>query len=101
MHLGESYCSAIAGVRVMGHSRSASQKLATFLIDWCESNSLFPDEANARLTLTHEEIAQVIGTSRETVTRLLSKFKKNGLIQWKCCNLALTDRAALESSAAD
>jgi len=26
MHLGESYCSAIAGVRVMGHSRSASQK---------------------------------------------------------------------------
>ncbi len=101
MHLGESYCSAIAGVRTMGHSRSASQKLATFLLDWCESNRLFHGEANARLTLTHEEIAEVIGTSRETVTRLLSGFKKNGLIQWKGCNLALTDRSALESWATD
>jgi CRP/FNR family transcriptional regulator len=99
MHLGESYCSAIAGVRALGHSRSASQKLATFLLDWCASNRLFHDEANARLTLTHEEIAQVIGTSRETVTRLLSGFKKKGLIQWEGCNLALRDRAALESSA--
>ena len=61
----------------------------------------YHDVADARLTLTHEEIAQVIGTSRETVTRLLSGFKKNGLIQWKGCNLALTDRAALESSAAN
>ncbi len=101
MQLGESYCSAIAGVRVMGHSRSASQKLATFLLDWCESNRLYHDASNARLSLTHEEIAQVIGTSRETVTRLLSGFKKNGLIQWKGCNLALTNRVALESSAAN
>ncbi len=101
MQLGESYCSAIAGVRVMGYSRSASQKLATFLLDWCESNRLFHDAANAHLTLTHEEIAQVIGTSRETVTRLLSCFKKKGLIEWKGCNLALTNRVTLESWAAN
>jgi len=99
--LAESYCSAIAGVRVMGYSRSASQKLATFLLDWCKNNRSLHDEAGARLTLTHEEIAQVIGTSRETVTRLLSGFKKKGLIQWKGCNLVLMDRVALESSAAN
>lgn len=81
MQFGESYCSAIAGVRVMGYSRSASQKLATFLLDWCKSNRSLQDKAGARLTLTHEEIAQVIGTSRETVTRLLSGFKKKELIQ--------------------
>lgn len=98
MQLGESYCSAIAGVGVMAHSRPASQRLATFLLDWCKSNRPFYDEAGARLTLTHEEIGQVIGTSRETVTRLLSGFKKKGLIQWRGCNLVLTDRAALESS---
>jgi len=101
MQLGESYCAAIAGVRVMGHSRCASQKLAIFLLDWCESNRPLHGEAGAQFTLTHEEIAQVIGTSRETVTRLLSGFKKKGLIQWKSCNLVLTDRAALESSAAN
>jgi CRP/FNR family cyclic AMP-dependent transcriptional regulator len=85
----------------MGHSRSASQKLATFLLNWCESKRLLHDEANAGLTLTHEEIAQVIGTSRETVTRLLSEFKKKGLIQCRDRNLVLTNRAALESSAAN
>jgi CRP/FNR family transcriptional regulator, cyclic AMP receptor protein len=95
MHLGEAYCSAIAGVRVVAHSRSASQKLASFLLNWREG------EANARLALTHEEIAQVIGTSRETVTRLLSEFKKKGLIQWRDCNLVLMDRAALAISAAN
>ncbi len=99
VQLGESYCSAIEGIRVMGFSRFASQKLALFLLDWCESNRPLHDEAGARFTLTHEEIAQVIGVSRETVTRLLSGFKKKGLIQWKGGSLVLIDRAALESSA--
>src|ERR1700674_65600 len=100
MQLGETYCSAIAGVRVMGISRSAGKRLAIFLLNWCESNRLLPEEAVARFILTHEEIAQVIGISRETVTRLLSGFKKKGLIQWKGRSLVLTDRAALESSVA-
>lgn len=101
MQLGESYRSAIAGVRVLGRSQSARQKLATFLLDWCKSNHSLRDEAGTQLTLTHEEIAQVIGTSRETVTRLLSGFKKKRLIQWKGSNLVLIDRVALESSAAN
>jgi len=99
--LGQSYYSAIAGVRVMGHSRSASQKLATFLLDWWEGNARVHDrDAGARFTMTHEEIAEVIGASRETVTRVLSRFKKSGLIHWKGRNLLLANRVALESSAA-
>jgi CRP/FNR family transcriptional regulator len=101
MQLGESYCSAIAGVRVIALAQSMSQKLATFLLDWCKSNRPFHDETTARFALSHEEIAQVIGSSRETVTRLLSGFKKKGLIQWSGRNLVLTDRAASESSAAN
>jgi CRP/FNR family transcriptional regulator len=100
MQLGESYRSAIAGVRAMALSRSADQKVAIFLLDWCESNRPFPGEAVARFIVTHEEIAQVIGTSRETVTRVLSGFKRKGLIRWKGGNLVLTDRPALENSAA-
>jgi CRP-like cAMP-binding protein len=68
---------------------------------WCESNCSLPEETSAQLTLTHEEIAQVIGTSRETVTRLLSRFKRKRLDQWKGSNLVLTDKVALESSAAN
>jgi Crp-like helix-turn-helix domain len=33
--------------------------------------------------MTHEEIAQMIGSSRETVTRLLSERKKKELIRLK------------------
>jgi CRP/FNR family cyclic AMP-dependent transcriptional regulator len=101
MQLGESYCSAIAGVRVLGFSRSASQKLAVFLLDWWNSNRPLQQQTGARFTSTHEEIAQVIGISRETVTRLLSGFKKKGLIQWNGCNLVLSGEAALESSVAN
>ena len=33
------------------------------------------------MTLTHEEIAQMIGASRETVTRLVADFKKKQVLQ--------------------
>jgi len=100
VQLGESYCSAIAEVRLMRFSRSASQKLAVFLLQWWKNNLPASEEDGAPFTSTHEEIAQLIGISRETVTRLFTGFKKKGLIQWKGRNLILADRAALENSLA-
>jgi CRP/FNR family transcriptional regulator len=52
------------------------------------------------LTLTHEEIAQLIGTSRETVTRGLSEFKKQGLIEPNGSTLLIRNKLALERLAA-
>lgn len=100
MHLGESYRSAIAGMRAMGLAPSASQKLATFLLNWSASNRPLHDECGALFTLTHEEIAQTVGSSRETVSRVLSGFRKKGLIRWMGRNLVLMDKPALENSAA-
>jgi CRP/FNR family transcriptional regulator, cyclic AMP receptor protein len=51
------------------------------------------------LTLTHEEIGQLIGASRETVTRLFSEFKSERLIQVKGSTLLLYNRHALEALA--
>jgi CRP/FNR family transcriptional regulator len=39
--------------------------------------------------LTHEEIAQMIGTTRETVTRLLSEFKRKKIIEVKGSSMFL------------
>jgi len=47
--------------------------------------------------MTHEEIGQMIGTSRETVTRLLAGFKRQHLIQLKGSTLFVPNRNALES----
>ena len=81
MQLGESYCSAIAEMRVMGLARPASQKLAIFLLDWFEGYRPFGATAGEQFTLTHEEIAQLLGISRETVTLLWLVFRRQGLIE--------------------
>jgi CRP-like cAMP-binding protein len=49
------------------------------------------------LTLTHEEIAQMIGASRETVTRLFSEFKKKQFLQIINYTFIITSKAGLEN----
>jgi CRP/FNR family transcriptional regulator, cyclic AMP receptor protein len=94
--LGETYHAAVAEMRSIGLSHSASEKLARFLLEWCADHGDGKGEIRAKLTLTHEEIAQIIGASRETVTRLFSDFKKKELLQVKGSTLILRDKAGLE-----
>jgi CRP/FNR family transcriptional regulator len=49
-----------------------------------------------KLTLTHEEIAEIIGTTRETVSRLFSQFKRKQIVQLKGATLIIRNKAALE-----
>jgi CRP/FNR family cyclic AMP-dependent transcriptional regulator len=56
-----------------------------------------PLQDKLTLTLTHEEIAQMIGASRETVTKLFADFKKKQLLQVKGSSLIITNKAGLES----
>jgi CRP/FNR family transcriptional regulator, cyclic AMP receptor protein len=46
--------------------------------------------------LTHEEMAQLIGTSRETVTRTLSQFKKQKFLDMSGSTLVIRNKSALE-----
>ena len=54
-------------------------------------------EPCVKLTLTHEEIAQMIGTSRETVTRLFVDFKKRQILQSKGSTVLIRNKAALKA----
>ncbi|MHB8487413.1 MAG: Crp/Fnr family transcriptional regulator [Candidatus Acidiferrales bacterium] len=94
--LGETYHAAIAEMRSIGLAHSAGEKLARFLLDWCASHGNGKGETSAKLTLTHEEIAQMIGASRETVTRLFADFKKKQLLQVRGSTLILSNKEALE-----
>jgi CRP/FNR family transcriptional regulator len=49
-----------------------------------------------RLTLTHEDIAQLTGTSRETITRILSGFRKQRIVELKGSILIIHNQPALE-----
>src|SRR5215471_15882850 len=95
--LGETYHSAIAEMRTIGLSHSAGEKLARFLLDLSANHGDEKGDIRVTLTLTHEEIAQMIGTSRETVTRLFTVFKKRQLLQVKGSILIIKDKAGLEN----
>lgn len=95
--LGETYHSAVAEMRTIGLSHSVGEKLARFLLDLSAGHDDGKGEVKVTLTLTHEEIAQMIGASRETVTRLFGDFKRKQLLQVKGSTLIIKDKARLES----
>ena len=95
--LGETYHSAIAEMRTIGLSHSVGEKLARFLLDFSAGHDDGKGEVKVTLTLTHEEIAQMIGASRETVTRMFGEFKRKELLQVKSSLLIIRNKAGLES----
>ena len=98
--LSEKYHNACNEVRSLGLSHSAAEKLAKLLLEWSSKNGEAA-KAEPRLTmrLTHEEIAQMIGTSRETVTRLFANMKKHQIVQSKGATLVIRNTMALREIA--
>jgi CRP/FNR family cyclic AMP-dependent transcriptional regulator len=94
--LSETYQTAFAEMRTIGLSHSAREKLARFILDWSAHHPSDNGAIKFNLTLTHEEIAQMIGASRETVTRLFADFKKNDLLQIKGSSVTLKNKLGLE-----
>ena len=100
---------ALEQVRMLGHSHSAAAKFARFLLgadsrapnrnDNCNGAAKTAASDRLKLTLTHEEIGQLIGASRETVTRLFSEFKSERLIEVNGATLLLNNRPALQALA--
>jgi CRP/FNR family transcriptional regulator len=48
------------------------------------------------MSLTHEELSQLMGTSRESITRTLADFRKKNLMELKGSTLTIHDKPALE-----
>jgi CRP/FNR family cyclic AMP-dependent transcriptional regulator len=93
------YQGACEQLRTVGLSSSAHEKLARLLLAWSEGVQQTKDGTRIKLPLTHEEIAEFIGTTRETVTRTLSDFKVRHLVAMQGATLTIPSRAALETYA--
>src|SRR5579862_1678193 len=96
-HISQDYACTCREIRDLILSDSASEKLARLMVGWLDQNATATNPTQVKLALTHEEIGQMIGTSRETVSRLFAGFKKQRLIQQNGCNLVIPNRVALES----
>jgi CRP/FNR family transcriptional regulator len=95
-HLSQSCHSAYDMIRAIGLSHSASEKLARMLLELAAEGEQTKEGVRVKLSLTHEEIAQVIGTSRETVTRLLANFRRRQMATLKGSTLLIRNKSALE-----
>jgi CRP/FNR family transcriptional regulator len=98
--LSEKYQSAQRDLRSLGLSQTTSVKLARLLEEWTRTRGeATPKGTRITLLLTHEEVAQMIGTTRETVTRILSSFRKRGIIEIKGSSLFVLKQKELEAIA--
>jgi CRP/FNR family transcriptional regulator len=91
---------AYSEIRSLGLSNSVPEKLAKLILQWAEHPVELtvkkPQETAIRVTLTQEEIAQFIGTSRETVSRVLTSFRRKGWLRVKGATWTILNRPALE-----
>ena len=95
-HLAHDCQAAYDVIRSIGLSHSVSEKLARLLLQWSSDGRMSDGVIRMKISLTHEEMAQLIGTTRETVTRTLSDFKKRHLLDLTGSTLLIRNRAMLE-----
>ncbi len=95
--LSEKYHAAQREIRSLGLSQTTGEKLAKLLLDWCDRDGETTSKGvRLKILLTHEEIAQMIGTTRETVTRLLSDLKRRKVIDVKGSTVLVLQKTDLE-----
>ena len=70
--------------------------VADFLLASATDGQVTNGVVRARLAMTHTDIAQLTGTSRETITRILSEFRKKDIVELKNSTLTIHDKPALE-----
>jgi CRP/FNR family transcriptional regulator len=95
-HLSHSCQTAYEMIRSLGLSHSVSEKLARLLLEWAANGEQTKEGIRVKISLTHEEIAQLIGTSRETVTRVLGEFRHKELARLHGSTLLIRNKVALE-----
>lgn len=98
--LSRSVTKACDQLRTVGLSATAPEKLARLLLDWSDNGQATECGGRRfRFSMTHEEIGEFIGASRETVTRTLSSFKHRHLVDFKGSMITIPSRSALANYA--
>jgi CRP/FNR family transcriptional regulator, cyclic AMP receptor protein len=98
--LSTSYRRACQEIRYLGLSRSASEKVAQFLLETSLNGRQTNQGKRFHLGLTHEEISQIVGISRETVTRTMTEFKTKDLIATHGSTVVIRNESGLKAQAA-
>ncbi len=81
-------------------SSSAESKMAFFLLSISKKMKNYGTSGmNFNLSMTREDIARYLGLATETVSRILSKFQSNNVLECSKKNIQLKDQTQLQSLA--
>jgi len=94
-HISRDYQNACDVVRSVGLPHSISERLAKFLLETSAEGEIANGVIRTKLALTHDEIGQIIGTCRESITRTLSEFREMKIVELKGSTLTIRNKAAL------
>jgi len=89
------YTQACERLRIFGFASAVPERLACMLLEWCGNGKKTVSGTEIRLTLTHEEIGECIGSSRESISRALSELKSQALVTQRGSMLIVPSRSAL------
>jgi CRP/FNR family transcriptional regulator, cyclic AMP receptor protein len=95
--ISKDYQGTCEGIQEVLMAPSSMGKIAKLLLSWTTGSN--DRELRVRSLLTHEEMAQMIGSSRETVTRIMSDLKRRELIRREGSTLVIRNRSELEELA--
>jgi len=79
--------------------RSAPQRIARLILEWSHEDAAMSSTHGIKVALTHDEIGQIIGMSRETVTRTLTDFRKQHIAELHGSTLLIQNAPALQELA--
>jgi len=94
-HLIRKMKGACTTLRIVGLSYSADKRLASQLLEWGEQGQKVGEQTRYHLALTHTQIAEFVGTARETVSRVLGVLKQLGLVEIRGSMLIIPNTTAL------
>ncbi len=80
--------------------KDVGAKLAELLLSFGQEHGVLDTRGVVvGLKITHQEMANLIGSTRETVSLTLSQFKRKGLIQTEGRRVILADQEGLRALA--
>ncbi|HTX42650.1 MAG TPA: Crp/Fnr family transcriptional regulator [Acidobacteriaceae bacterium] len=94
--IAHEYHEVFLDARRLALSGSAAGRLAQLLLDWARTNSCGKPDLRFTMALTHEELANMAGTSRETVTRLLNQFERDDMISRHGASITILQPTEME-----
>jgi len=93
--LAEDYRAAFSEARLIGLPTSPAGRVAQLILNWAE-DAKKNSAAFITMSLTHEEVASMTATTRETVTRTLGRFRKEKIIATRGVALTILQPRMLE-----